>query len=58
VANDIEKARRRVVRAEERAFERYWDTEALLERQRARRAYIRVFEALERKGQTVLDLEG
>jgi hypothetical protein len=55
---DLELARRRVERAERRVSEHWWDAESLLERERARRAYIRVFEALEGKGQTVLDLEG
>jgi hypothetical protein len=54
---DIENARRRVERAEKRASDRWWDQEALLERERARRAYIRVFEALEGSGQTRMDFE-
>jgi len=54
----MEDARRRVERAEKRASERWWDQEALLERERARRAYVRTFEALEGDGQTKMDLEG
>lgn len=57
MAGDIEVARKRVERAENRASDRWWDREALLERERARRAYIRAFEALEGDGQQVMELD-